>query len=138
LHRPRPVARAHRRRFGGHPLGRRHEARRQQHPHLVEPEIAPEPAPIIAAAPSFLDLALAEHATAPRAEPQADRGDALGGDVHSIVDALHRKARGQAVESAEPPQIPLFDEPVDHQPARPLRLTASSAGNRRRWSRRDA
>ena len=43
-----------------------------------------------------------------------------------------------AVESAEPPQIPLFDEPVDHQPAPPLRLTVSSAGNRRRWSRRDA
>ena len=33
---------------------------------------------------------------------------------------------------------PEFVEVVDHQPAPPLRLTASSAGNRRRWSRRDA
>ena len=33
---------------------------------------------------------------------------------------------------------PEFVEVVDHQPARPLRLTVSSAGNRRRWSRRDA
>jgi hypothetical protein len=104
-----------------------------------EPEIVPEPEPLVAAAPSFLDLALAEH-TAARAEPPAGIDEALDGDVNSIVDALHRKARGEAAQmpEADPPQVPLFDEPVVDRSARPLRLMASSPGNRRRWNRRDA
>jgi hypothetical protein len=102
-----------------------------------EPELVPEAEPA-GAAPSFLDLALAEH-TAARAEPPADIDQALDGDVNSIVDALHRKARGEEapVPEAEVPQVPLFDEPVVDRSARRLRLMASTSGNRRRWNRRD-
>ena len=56
--------------------------------------------------------------------------DALDGDVNSIVDALHRKARGEAVEPAEAevPQVSRFDEPAVERPNRPLRLMASTDG----------
>jgi hypothetical protein len=82
-------------------------------------------------------------------EPEVDLGAALDGDVNSIVDALHRKARGEAAPVAAPPAeaapvaappAELFEpeSPVDQdRPARPLRLMASSSGHRRRWSRRD-
>ena len=122
-----------------------------------EPEILPDPEPV-AVADAIAAFTLPERTTEPAAdvaepkvdlvaaepivaveEPAVDLGVALDGDVNSIVDALHRKARGEADEPApvESAQAPVFEEPVEDRPPRPLRLMSSSAGNRRRWSRRE-
>jgi hypothetical protein len=98
-------------------------------------EVEPEPV-VVADAIAAFTLPAPQPEPVAIAEPRVDLDDALDGDVTSIVYALHRKARGVAAEPVEPP-VPLFDEPVVDRSARPLRLTASTAGYRRRRSRRD-
>jgi hypothetical protein len=98
-----------------------------EEPFDAEPE--PEPVPT----PSFLDLTLAEHVRKPvvPARSEAELDAALDGDVNSVVDALHRKARGERIEVEAPP-VQLFE---DAEPSnRSLRLMAPTSANRRRWN----
>jgi hypothetical protein len=84
--------------------------------------------------PSFLDLALAEQMVAPRPADSVDLDAAIqGDDVNSIVEALHRKARG---ERRAFPDVQLFESapPEPEATARPLRLMAPASSSRRRWS----
>jgi hypothetical protein len=88
--------------------------------------------------PSLLDVALAEHVGVPteEAEPaisDAELGAALDAGIYSAVDALHRKARGEASEEVVPTDRFEVDEEA---PETSLPVMASAAGNRRRWSRR--
>jgi hypothetical protein len=112
--------------------------RRRKQPIVLGVVDAREPEPV-----AIGEIVEPTFVPAPQPEPvataasRADLDDALDGDVNSIVDALHRKARRVAGEPVEPPQVPRFDEPVVDRSARPLRLIAPVADNRRRWSRRD-
>jgi hypothetical protein len=114
-------------------------------PTLPEPERAPEPEPVIdltepapeplaavaaAASPWYVEVERAERTAEARTESTPASDDVLEGDLNSVVDALHRKARGEAVEGIEPLPAPR-PQPVKSTP-RPLRLTSGSRRRRRR------
>jgi hypothetical protein len=113
---------------------------------VPEPDPEPEPEPTFEPERAVVPVFALDDDVASRAKPSLTAElDSTLEELNSMVDELHRKARGEGAVDAAPP-VDQIDPEVDltaldqidteDRPS-PLRLMGPRAGNRRRWTERD-